>query len=149
MHPVYRILMDKAVKRGPFATIWHARDEVLDRQVAVKELRNWNSRPIRARASYRFAHVRRLSLNHPGLAPVYGEDPDRGWLTQEFFPEGSLADRLHREGGPMALEVVRTGLVEMLEALAFLHEKGWIHGAVKPKNLFLTAKGKLVLADGL
>ena len=149
MHPVYRILKDKAVKRGPFATIWPARDEVLDRPVAVKELRNWNGRPIRACASYRFAHVRRLSLTHPGLAPVYGEDADRGWLALDFFPDGSLADRLLREGGPLPVEVVRAGLIQMLEALAFLHEKGWIHGAVKPRNLFFNEQGKLVLADGL
>src|SRR5205823_6468852 len=98
MHPLYRILEDRPVKRGTNAILWHAHDEVLDREVAVKELRNWAARPPRARALFQFSHLRRLSLRHPGLAPVHGEDSDRGWLTLDYYPAGSLGDRLAHDG---------------------------------------------------
>src|SRR5262249_54830742 len=51
--------------------------------------------------------------------------------------------------GPLSPERVRQVLVEVLGALAFLHERGLIHGAVKPRNLFFTEQGRVLLADGL
>src|SRR5947209_4877663 len=134
MHPLYKILKDNTVKRGPFATVWRAHDEVLGREAALKELRNWTARPIHALARFQFAHVRHLSLNHPGLAPVHGVDCERGWLVLDYFAEGSLGDRL----GPLPPDRVRPILVEVLGTLTFLHDKGLIHGAVKPNNLFIT-----------
>src|SRR5262245_56039206 len=145
MHPLYNILKDNAVKRGPFATVWRARDEVLGREVALKELRGWSARPARAQARFQFAHLRRLALDHPGLAPAHGADCDRGWLVLDYFPEGSLADRL----GPLPPERVQPILAGVLATLAYLHERGLVHGAVKPSNLFLTQAGQVLLADGL
>src|SRR5262245_19647056 len=146
MHPVYRFLNDNQALRGPHATLWHAHDELLGLDVAIKELRNWAARPARARAAYQFAHVRRLSLSQPGLAPVHGADADRGWLVLDYFHEGSLAGRL---AGPSPPEFVHRVLGDVLRALAFLHEKGLLHGAVKPTNLFFPAGGQVLLADGL
>src|SRR5207237_9805428 len=93
MHPVYVVRKDGAVKRGPLATVWLADDEVLGRVVALKELRNWAARPARSQAAFRFAHVRRLSLSHEGLAPVHRADSDRGWLVLDYHLHGSLAER--------------------------------------------------------
>jgi hypothetical protein len=145
MHPLYKILGNGAVKRGPFATLWRAWDDVLDREVALKELSNWTARPARARACFQFAHLRRLALDHPCLAPVHGLDCERGWVVLDYYAEGSLADRL----GPLPPERVHQVLVAVLQALAFLHRQGLVHGAVKPRNLFVTEHGQVVLADGL
>src|SRR5262245_46636123 len=93
MHPLYTVRKDGAVKRGPLATVWLAEDEVLGRVVALKELRNWAARSARSQAAFRFAHLRRLSLSHEGLAPVHGSDSDRGWLVQDYYPASSLAER--------------------------------------------------------
>jgi Protein kinase domain/Leucine rich repeat/Leucine Rich repeat len=149
MHPVYKILTDGTLKRGLHATVWQAHDHVLDRPVALKELRNWPARPPRARASFRFAHLRRLLLDHPGLAPVHGEDPDRGWLTLDHYPDGSLGDWLLREAIALPIERVGPLLQEVLDTLAYLHSKGFVHGAIQPQNLFLNNRGRIVLADGL
>ena len=88
-----RYTLVEVLGAGGMATVWRARDEVLGREVALKELRGWSARPARARARFQFAHLRRLALDHPGLAPVHGADCDRGWLVLDYFPEGSLADR--------------------------------------------------------
>ena len=77
----YKLLQQ--IGEGAMGVVWRATDELLNRPVAVKELRNWVARPPRSRANFRFAHVRRLSLLHPGLAPVHGEDADRGWLAAD------------------------------------------------------------------
>ena len=145
MHPLYTIREDAAVKRGPLATVWLAQDEVLGRGVALKELHDWAARSARSQAAFRFAHLRRLSLSHAGLAPVHGADSGRGWLVLDHYAAGSLAER----SGTFTPDHVRELLVQLLRTLAYLHAQGLLHGAVRPENLFLTPQGQVLLADGL
>jgi serine/threonine protein kinase len=145
MHPLYQIQKNTKPKRGPGGIVWQARDEVLDRIVALKELRNWAARPARARACFQFAHLQRLTLDHPGLVPVLGTDSERGWIVLEHFPQGSLAG----QEDPMPADAVRRALVDVLKTLSYLHEKRRLHGAVKPGNLFVPAEGRTLLGDGL
>src|SRR5262245_25392619 len=145
MHPLYTVRQDAAVKRGPLATVWLAQDVVLGRGVALKELHNWAARSARSQAAFRFAHLRRLSLCHEGLAPVHGADSGRGWLVLDHYPAGSLAER----SGTFTTDQVRGLLQQLLRTLAYLHAQGLVHGAVKPENLFLTPQGQVLLADGL
>lgn len=144
MHPLYTILKNKPVKLGANATVWIARDEVLKREVALKELRGWASRPARALACFQFAHFRRLQLSHPGLAPVHGAVCDRGWIVLDHHPH-SLAD--HAE--PIQSSTVRRILGEVASTLHYLHSQGYVHGSVRPANLFGTLNSKVVLADGI
>src|SRR5262245_24397571 len=145
MHPLYTVRQDAAVKRGPLATVWLAQDVVLGRGVALKELHNWAARSARSQAAFRFAHLRRLSLCHEGLAPVHGADSGRGWLVLDHYPAGSLAER----SGTFTTDQVRGLLQQLLRTLAYLHAQGLVHGAVRPENLFLTQQGQVLLADGL
>jgi hypothetical protein len=145
MHPLYTVRQDAAMRRGPLATVWLAQDEVLGREVALKELHNWAARSARSEAAFRFAHLRRLSLNHEGLAPVHGTDSGRGWLVLDHYNAGSLAER----SGTFNPDHVRELLVQLLRTLAYLHAQGLVHGAVRPENLFLTQRGQVLLADGL
>src|SRR6516165_7921507 len=145
MHPLYTVRQDAPVKRGPLATVWLAQDEVLGRGVALKELHDWAARSARSQAAFRFAHLRRLSLNHEGLAPVHGTDSGRGWLVLDHYAAGSLAER----SGTFTPDHVRELLQQLLRTLAYLHAQGLVHGAVRPENLFLTEQGQVLLADGL
>jgi Protein kinase domain/Leucine Rich repeat len=145
MHPLYQIQKNTKPKRGPSAIVWQARDEVLDRGVALKELRNWAARPPRARGCFQFAHLRRLTLDHPGLVPVLGTDSERGWIVLEHFPQGSLTG----QEDPMPAVAVRRALVDVLGTLSYLHGKRRLHGAVKSANLFTLADGRTLLGDGI
>ena len=145
MHPLYQIQKNAKPKRGPNGIVWQARDEVLDRVVTLKELRNWAARPPRARGCFQFAHLRRLTLDHPGLVPVLGTDSERGWIVLEHFPQGSLTG----QEDPMPADAVRRALVDVLGTLSYLHGKHRLHGAVKPANLFVMAEGRTLLSDGL
>ena len=145
MHPLYQIQKNAKPKRGPHGIVWQARDEVLDRAVALKELRNWAARPLRGRACFQFAHLRRLTLDHPGLVPVLGTDSERGWIVLEHYPQGSLTG----QEDPMPADAVRQALVDVLGTLSYLHGARRLHGAVKPANLFVPAEGRTLLGDGL
>jgi serine/threonine protein kinase len=137
----------KEVGRGPHATVYRARDQVLGRDVAVKELDNWNDRPAAAVARLRFGHAQ-AHLQAPNVLDACIADAERGRLAMEFIPEGSLADHIARHG-PLPAAQVRQVLIGTLEALAHFHRHGLLHAAVKPSNLFLDSNGRVLLADGL
>jgi len=87
-----------------------------------------------------------LSLRHPhlvrGLAGVpFGEG---AFLALEYFPEGTLEDRLRQ--GPLPWEEAVKALLHVGEALGFLHERGLLHPDVKPSNVFV-GQGVYKLGD--
>lgn len=87
-----------------------------------------------------------LSLRHPhlvrGLAGVpFGEG---AFLALEYFPEGTLEDRLRQ--GPLPWEEAVKALLHVGEALGFLHERGLLHQDVKPSNVFV-GQGVYKLGD--
>jgi hypothetical protein len=137
----------KEIGRGPHATVYRARDQVLGRDIAVKELANWAERPAAAVARLRFAHAQG-QFQVARLLPAWVVDAERGRLATEYCPEGSLGDRILREGS-LPVPVVRQALLGALEALAALHQARLLHGAVKPANLFLDARDQVLLGDGL
>jgi hypothetical protein len=134
--------------RGPHATVYRARDQVLGRTVAIKELQNWTDRSAAAVVRLRFAHAQPL-LHPPHTLQACIADAERGRLAMDFIPAGSLGDRITRDGRSLAPALVRQVLIGALEALAPLHRQGLLHGAVKPNNLFVDGSGQVLLADGL
>jgi serine/threonine protein kinase len=145
MHPLYAEL--KEIRRGPHATVYRARDQLLGRDVAVKELHPWADRSAAAVARFRFARAQG-HLQHPHLLATHIADAEHGRLAMDFFAEGSFADRIERDGA-LSPAQVRQVAIDVLEALTHLHRHGLLHGAVKPSNLFVDSRGCVLLADGV
>ncbi|TDD12254.1 serine/threonine protein kinase [Nonomuraea deserti] len=145
----YRLLAE--LGRGGMGTVWRGHDEVLDRQVAVKEI-SLPHRPGPEREALlgRTMREARLSarLSHPNIAVVYDvvEADERPWIVLQYVPSRSLDD-LVRERGPLpATTVARVGL-DLLDALRAAHAKGIVHRDVKPANVLMTDDGHAVLTD--
>jgi tRNA A-37 threonylcarbamoyl transferase component Bud32 len=139
----YRLVRE--IGRGATATVYLARDEALDLSVALKILHP----QLAAGPLGRFLAGARLlaKLRHPGLVAVYDVDESARALAMEWIAGGTLRARLgaHPDGLP-AQEVEATARA-LLDALAFLHGRGIVHGDLKPSNLLLRAPGEVVLAD--
>ncbi|MFC4119569.1 serine/threonine-protein kinase [Nonomuraea zeae] len=146
----YRLL--RTIGRGGMGTVWQAHDQVLGRDVAVKEilpppgltepeLDEFTVRTFReARAAGRVAH--------PGVAAVYDvlEEHGHPWIVMQFVPSRTLGE-LIRDDGPMPpAEVAAIGL-QVLEALRAAHAAGVLHRDVKPDNVLLTEDNRAVLTD--
>jgi serine/threonine protein kinase len=152
-----RFELEARLGGGGMGTVWRARDLVLHRLVAVKEVRP----PDRDLAEYDPEGARMLRervlrearalarIDHPNVVTIHhivdGGDGTYPWLVMELVSGGSLADRLAQ--GPMApTEAARIGR-GVLAALAAAHDAGIQHRDVKPANVLLRPDGRPVLTD--
>ncbi|KPH97719.1 serine/threonine protein kinase [Actinobacteria bacterium OK074] len=145
----YRLL--SRLGHGGMGTVWRARDETVDREVAVKEPRIAAELPERERANA-YERMRREAraaarLDHPAVVNVYDvADVDgRPWLVMELVRGRSLGDVL-QEGTLGVPEAARIGL-EVLGALEAAHAAGILHRDVKPDNVLLGRHDRVVLTD--
>ncbi|GGV28094.1 serine/threonine-protein kinase [Streptomyces spectabilis] len=145
----YRLL--SKLGHGGMGTVWRAKDETVDREVAVKEPRVPDHLPERERANA-FERMRREAraaarLDHPAVVNVHDVVVEDGqpWIVMEFVRGRSLGAAL-REGTLGAREAARVGL-EVLGALEAAHAAGILHRDVKPDNVMLGDHDRVVLTD--
>ncbi|MEV4037158.1 serine/threonine-protein kinase [Streptomyces umbrinus] len=145
----YRLL--GKLGHGGMGTVWRAKDETVDREVAVKEPRVPDHLPERERAnvSERMRREARAAarLDHPAVVNVHDVAVVDGqpWIVMELVRGRSLGDAL-QEGTIGAREAARIGL-EVLGALESAHAAGILHRDVKPDNVMLGTGDRVVLTD--
>lgn len=125
--------------------VYQARDERLERQVAVKV-----SALPGALDHYRAEARLTGSLDHPNILPIYDFGAQEGiaYLVGHYASGGSLEDRLHATNGKngLLLEEVAYYLDQAAAALDYTHTRGIVHGNLKPTNLLLRERW-LMLGD--
>ncbi|MGW0498759.1 protein kinase domain-containing protein [Streptomyces sp. NPDC003007] len=146
----YRLLAP--LGEGGMGTVWRALDEVLHREVAVKE--------VRAPAGLAGDDVRRMyarlereawaaaRVTNRNVVTVYdvATDDDRPWIVMELVRGLSLAEVLDAEGPMTPQRAAHIG-AEVLAALRSAHEAGVLHRDVKPANVLISNDGRIVLTD--
>ncbi len=133
--------------------VWRASDQVLGRQVAVKELLPDDALPdddARRRRDRTFREARAVcQLRHPHIIVVHDvvEQDERPYLVMELIDGGSLADRIDRDGPVGAVEAARIGIA-LLSAVRTAHEAGVLHRDIKPANVLIeSGTDRVVLTD--
>src|SRR5579875_1456021 len=147
-----RYRLRDVIGTGAMGTVWRARDELLDRDVAVKEvlISPAFSSVERDAAYQRTLREARTAarLSHPGLVTVFdvAEEDGRPWIVMELVHARSL-DRVLAEDGP--LPPARAAAIghQLVSALATAHAAGVLHRDVKPSNVLLAPDGRAVLTD--
>jgi eukaryotic-like serine/threonine-protein kinase len=132
----------REVGRGGAAAVYQAIDRDLGRHVALKVYHQ----PERDRSQ--LAHEARVAvqLEGPGIVRVFDVDPEHGWIALEWAPTGALRDRIRGRELTHLLPIERWAL-PLAEALARVHEAGWVHHDVKPANVILSRTGTAILTD--
>jgi serine/threonine protein kinase len=132
--------------------VWRARDEVLRRDVAVKEVllpetpSEDEADELRARTLREAQAAARLS--HPNVVRIYDvlEADGRPWIVMEYVPSRSLAEVIKTDG-PMRPDQVAVIGLAVLDALRAAHGAGVLHRDIKPGNVLLAEDGRVVLTD--
>ncbi|QMU74259.1 protein kinase [Streptacidiphilus sp. P02-A3a] len=138
--------------RGGMGTVWHAVDEMLDREVAVKELSvghlaEEDLQIVQSRMKQEARAAARIK--HPGVITIHDvlEQDGKPWIVMELIDGRSLAELVEQEGTLNAREAAGIG-AQVLAALHRGHQVGVIHRDVKPANVLLEhGTGRVVLTD--
>jgi serine/threonine protein kinase len=132
---------------GGMGQVYRARDTKLNRDVALKVLPDvFTDDPERLALFTREAHML-ASLNHPGIAAIYGLEDTGGVhaLVLELVDGPTLADRLER--GPIPLDEALPIVSQIAQAVAAAHDRGIIHRDLKPANVKVQDDGTVKVLD--
>ena len=146
----YRLL--DQLGRGAMGIVWRGHDELLDREVAVKQIilppaaSDTQAADIYQRTLREARTAARLS--HPGVVTVFDvvEESGTPWIVMELIRARPL-DQVIAEDGPLPpAQAAQLGL-SLLDALATAHAAGVLHRDVKPSNVLISPAGKAILTD--
>ncbi|MEU3273166.1 protein kinase [Saccharomonospora sp. NPDC006951] len=144
----YRLLAP--VGRGGMGTVWKARDERLDRVVAVKRLETGTGEAATSEEVRRAVREGRVAarLRHPNAIGVHDVVVHNGkpCLVMEFLPGRGLSEVLAERQRLPVQEVAAIG-AQIAAALAEAHGEGIVHRDIKPGNILLTPEGVAKIAD--
>jgi serine/threonine protein kinase len=145
---VGRYRIGRLIGAGGMGEVWAAWDPTLERQVALKFLAP--DRTMSAPDGRLLAEARAVAaLEHPNVCTIHevGESPDgRTFLAMPYYEGMTLKSLLAREG-PLTVVDAATYGAQVAAGLAAAHDRGIVHGDVKPGNVIVTAGGVAKLLD--
>jgi eukaryotic-like serine/threonine-protein kinase len=147
-----RYRLHEPVGTGGMGRVWLARDEMLDRDVAIKEFvpPDWMTYDERDKLRVRTLREARSAarLNNPHVVKIYDVVHAEGlpWIVMEYVQSRSLQQVL-REDGPLDPPTAALIGLHVLDGLTAAHRAGVLHRDVKPHNVLIGAGGRVVLTD--
>jgi len=143
-----RYRLEAKLGSGGMSTVYLARDEILDRPVAVKLIHD--SMAAEPEQLERFNQEARAvaKLSNPNVVAVIdaGEDDGRPYIVFEYVEGETLKQRISRVGALESTEALAYA-VEIAQALEVAHEREMVHRDVKPQNVLIDSTGQAKLTD--
>jgi eukaryotic-like serine/threonine-protein kinase len=143
-----RYELEQLVGSGGMSSVFRAHDRVLERTVALKVLHERLT--SHNDVVERFGREAKLvaGLSHHNIVAVIdrGEDHGSPFIVFEYVAGENLKQLVGRDG-PLPVERALELGIEIAQALAFAHEKGFVHRDVKPQNVLLNGKGEAKVTD--
>jgi serine/threonine-protein kinase len=143
-----RYELHRRLARGGMADVFLARDQLLDRPVAVKVLFPEFATDPSFVERFRREAQSAANLNHPNIVSVYdwGQEQGTYFIVMEYIDGRSLADILRTEG-PLHPQRAAEVASDIAAALGFAHRNGVVHRDVKPGNVLISPSGQVKVAD--
>jgi len=132
---------------GGMGEVFRARDERLERDVAVKLLPPELARDAQALERFQREARAASALNHPNIAIIHdlGEHQGQPFLVMELLEGQTLRERI--AAASFEIDPLLEIAIQMADALDAAHARGIVHRDIKPANLFLTGRGVVKLLD--
>jgi serine/threonine protein kinase len=147
-----RYRLGERIGRGGMGVVWAARDELLARPVAVKEVWLPGAVDPAERALLRERTLREARtaarLDHPCAVRVFDvcEEDEQAYLVMELIEGRTLSDLIRNDGPIAPARAAEIGIC-LLDALTAAHDAGIVHRDVKPGNVIVRPDGRVTLTD--
>ena len=146
---------------GNLGVVYVARDEELNREVALKEIKERNADHSYSQAKFLLEAEVTGGLEHPGIVPVYGlghHDDGRPFYAMRFIRGKSLLEAIRRfhaddslKSDPgarlLALQKLVRRFTDVCNAVAYAHSRGVLHRDLKPDNVMVGKYGETLVVD--
>ena len=145
--PLGHYLILEKIGAGGMGEVYRAKDEHLDREVAIKVLRERGIQYDHSRRLLQREALTLSKLNHTSIATIYDFDTQHGldFLVMEYVSGKTLSR--HIEASALSEREVATLGMQVTHALEEAHEHGIIHRDLKPANIAITPKGQVKVLD--
>jgi len=132
---------------GGMGAVYKARDEKLERVIAIKILSPGVLPGAEARRRFRKEALALAKLSHPNIAPIYdvGEQNGVDYIIMECVAGQTLAAKL--QSGPLAVKEATSIVLQIAQALEEAHEQGVVHRDLKPANVMINPRGHVKVLD--
>ncbi len=142
----YQLL--EQIGKGGMAVVYRGRDLMLERQVAIKVLREDYSRSVTFQERFRQEARAAANLSHPNVVTVHDFGFDRGrlFLVMEYVPGMDLKSLL-RQRGRLPLSEALPLMIQACAGIGYAHRAGLVHCDVKPHNMLVTPDQRLKVTD--
>lgn len=136
------------IGQGGMADVFLAVDTILNRQVAIKLLREDLSQDAVSILRFEREAQAAASLAHPNIVEIYdvGEYQDHHYIVMEYIA-GKTLKQVIRSRGPLVNEEAVDIMKQLCSAVAEAHSRGIIHRDIKPQNVIVKADGSLKILD--
>jgi tRNA A-37 threonylcarbamoyl transferase component Bud32 len=144
-----RYALSELLGAGGMAEVFLAHDRMLDRDLALKVLKEHYAKDKRFVRRFRKEARSAAALNHPNVVQVYDQgrsEDGRLYIAMEHVPGGNLKDLITRRGPLDPAEAARLAS-QVAEALGAAHERAIVHRDVKPQNVLIDEAGEAKVAD--
>ena len=143
-----RYEIQQRIGRGGMADVFLARDQLLDRPVAIKVLFPEFAVDPSFVERFRREAQSAANLNHPNIVSVYdwGKYENTYFMAMEYVPGRTLADVLRLNGHINSVQAAEIAS-EVSAALGFAHRNGVVHRDIKPANILIGENGQVKVAD--
>ncbi len=142
-----RFAVSRRLGAGGMGQVYGAEDTTLKRSVAIKRMAPQANSSEADRKRLLKEAQRASALNHPNLGAIYDVVEHGGelWLVMEYVEGETLRHRLKKQ--PFSSEEFFTIAIQCCEGLQAAHEKGIIHGDIKPENIMITPGNRVKILD--
>ena len=143
-----RYRLEAKLGSGGMSTVYLARDETLDRPVAVKVMHREMSEQADQLERFRQEARAVAKISHPNVVAVIdaGEDGGHPYIVFEYVEGETLKQRINRDGALAPQEAIAYA-IEIARGLSMAHARNMVHRDIKPQNILIDAEGRAKLTD--
>ncbi|UYN90323.1 MAG: serine/threonine protein kinase [Anaerolineales bacterium] len=143
-----RYQLQDFLEKGGMATVYRGRDLMLERDVAIKVLREDYSKDAGFRERFRQEAKAAANLSHSNIVTVYdfGYDEERLFIVMEYIP-GTDLNTLIKQKRVYSLEEGIPIVIQACKGLGYAHRAGLVHCDIKPHNFLVTPDGRVKVTD--